>query len=105
MTNGPCGLCGRDPSEGMANVTVGDKIVWLCHGRDKRTCYVRWTVYGERPVEKASDYTHVAFNPNSLGAAHSPLADICRAQEKEGWRLIQIVPHHLYESIAVFGRD
>ena len=108
MSNGPCGLCGKDPSEGLANITVGDKRVWLCHdvpkGSDKRSCYVRWTVYNERPDEKPNDYHHVAFNPTPLGMAHSPLGDICREWERDGWRLIQIVPHHMYESIAVFGR-
>lgn len=53
MSDRACALCGRDPSAGHANVTEGDRVLWLCHDLPPepphRSCYVRWTVYGERP--------------------------------------------------------
>lgn len=44
-----CGLCG-DVARGSASVYVGDERVRLCHDTKRLTCYVRWTVYGERPT-------------------------------------------------------
>jgi hypothetical protein len=43
MSKRKCGLCGRDPAEGHASVTVGDKETWYCHGDDDAslTCYER----------------------------------------------------------------
>lgn len=53
--DGPCVLCGADPARGRATVDLNGETLWLCHDDQKRTCYVRWTVYGERPdtVDKA----------------------------------------------------
>lgn len=47
--DGPCALCGRNPSAGHATVTDNGRVLWLCHEAVRRSCYVRWTVYGERP--------------------------------------------------------
>ena len=44
-----CGLCG-DVARGNAAVYVGGERVRLCHDTRQFTCYVRWTVYGERPT-------------------------------------------------------
>ena len=49
----------------------------------------------------AAEVTHVVFNPS---ASHSPLTHICAEWERGGWRLVQVVPHHQYESVAVFER-
>jgi hypothetical protein len=39
-----CGLCG-EPAKGFAMANG----IRLCHA-DERSCYRRWTVYGERPL-------------------------------------------------------
>lgn len=51
----------------------------------------------------AQEVRHIAFNPTPYGL-NGPLGPICAAQEAEGWRLVQVVPHHQYESVAVFVR-
>lgn len=49
------------------------------------------------------EYKHEAYNPiGSYG--FSPLGNLCKVLESEGWNLIRIVPHHQYESIAIFRR-
>lgn len=52
MSDERCILCGRDPAEGFANIDNGAGFRRrLCHGASQRiSCYVRWTVYDERPA-------------------------------------------------------
>jgi hypothetical protein len=50
------------------------------------------------------EVTHIPFNPTPLSTTHSPLGDICNDWGRGGWRLVQVVPHHEYESVAVFVR-
>lgn len=44
-----CRLCGRSYVIPEGRVTEDDALIDLCHSGPGRTCYVRWTVYGERP--------------------------------------------------------
>lgn len=53
----------------------------------------------------SQEVRHVPFNPVPMGLMSSPLAAICDDHERGGWRLVQVVPHHQYESIAVFVRE
>lgn len=48
--NGPCAICGKNPSAGSAHAYVNGVVYDLCHGDDDPTptCYMRWT-YGWRP--------------------------------------------------------
>ena len=48
-----CALCGRDPAGGQATAYADTSVVRLCHddtnpGGTVDTCYMRWTVNGER---------------------------------------------------------
>lgn len=45
---------------------------------------------------------HVVFNPTSFSYNYSPLGVICKTMEEEGWVLYKIIPHHQYESVAIF---
>lgn len=47
---------------------------------------------------------HIVFSPVSYPGL-STLAAICSDQEKSGWRLLKVIPHHQYESVAVFERS
>jgi hypothetical protein len=47
---------------------------------------------------------HVTFNPSTALAGYSPLTEICRANQAEGWALVRVVPHHQYEAVAVLER-
>lgn len=49
-------------------------------------------------------FKHVVFNPVSLTYNFSPLDIICSNMEIEGWKLVEVVPHHQYESVAVFAK-
>ncbi len=49
--NRRCGLCGHQPACGSASVWNNDRQVFLCHA-DDHSCYHRWTVYKERPMER-----------------------------------------------------
>jgi hypothetical protein len=59
-----------------------------------------------KPKPEASyEVRHAVFNPTVLQATHSPLAQLVAAWERDDWRLVQVIPHHQYESVAVFVRD
>lgn len=49
---------------------------------------------------------HVSFNPNQIGGLFgcTPLSYLCEFWEAEGWMLSHVIPHHQYESVAVFVR-
>ena len=57
-----------------------------------------------RTVSETSEVAHVSFNPHPLPLGESPLSRVVSDWERGGWRLVRIVPHHEYESIAVFER-
>lgn len=48
---------------------------------------------------------HVVFNPMTTTLFVGPLDSILKREEAAGWRLDQIIPHHQYESVAVFVRS
>lgn len=50
------------------------------------------------------EVNHVPFNPSWATAEHSPLGQVCNAMAEGNWQLVRVVPHHAYESIAVFER-
>jgi hypothetical protein len=47
---------------------------------------------------------HAVFNPTTMSMGHSPLAQLVAVWERDDWRLVQVIPHHQYESVAVFER-
>lgn len=55
-------------------------------------------------TEARYEVRHAVFNPTIMGVSHSPLQDLLPAWEKDGWQLVRVLPHHQYESIAVFER-
>jgi hypothetical protein len=61
-----CGLCGN-PIRGLASVTVGEQVVWLCHPDDGPDCYTLWTLYGHRPCP------HIVTTDE--GTSHRTLAE------------------------------
>jgi hypothetical protein len=55
---GPCALCGVNPAWGVASISYSTgRTLWLCHDDDHPDCYVRWTVYGERPLPTMVEMT------------------------------------------------
>ena len=57
------------------------------------------------PTPQARQFKHTAFNPIPMSTSDSPLLSICSIWQDQGWRLVQVIPHHQYESIAVFVCD
>lgn len=53
----------------------------------------------------SEEIKHVAFNPRQLGLGEqSALERVASDWQRDGWALLRVVPHHPYESIAVFTR-
>lgn len=51
------------------------------------------------------EYRHCTLNPSLISFnGISQLMRVCRMMEEDGFRLIYIVPHTQYESVAVFER-
>lgn len=46
-----CALCGRSYVISEGRVVSTNGTIDLCHIGTGRSCYVRWTVYGERPTK------------------------------------------------------
>lgn len=56
-------------------------------------------------IEQPEEIEHVAFNPRQLGlSGQSALERVVSDWQRGGWALLRVVPHHPYESIAVFTR-
>lgn len=50
------------------------------------------------------EFKHRIFNPLSGLPGFSVLGSVVFDMEKDGWRLVSIVPNHQFESVAVFER-
>lgn len=56
-------------------------------------------------AEQFEEIEHVAFNPRQLGLdGQSALERVVSDWQRGGWALLRVVPHHPYESVAVFTR-
>lgn len=51
-----------------------------------------------------TEYRHVTFNPTESYLGISPLREILRANEPEGWSLLRVVHNNHYEAVAVLER-
>ena len=50
------------------------------------------------------EYKHWSLNPTLFNPQEPELVFACRTMEKDGFRLIQVVPYSQYLAIAVFER-
>lgn len=76
-----------------------------CKGTDEHGYWIGNPTSTWRPEEGNIGVKHVIFNPMTTTLFVGPLESILRREEAAGWRLDQIIPHHQYESVAVFVRS